>query len=44
MFNVRIYVYYFIILYIHRAILTQANPKKGLIEKKTFQLEPLARL
>jgi hypothetical protein len=27
-------IYYFIIFYIHRAILTQTNPKKGLIEKK----------
>ncbi len=26
--------YYFILFYIRRAILTQTNPKKGLIEKK----------
>ena len=30
-----IYIYYFILFYIRRAILTQTNPKKGLIEKKT---------
>jgi hypothetical protein len=29
-----IYIYYFILFYIRRAILTQTNPKKGLIEKK----------
>ena len=28
------YIYYFILFYIRRAILTQTNPKKGLIEKK----------
>ena len=30
-------IYYFILFYIRRAILTQTNPKKGLIEKKTHQ-------
>ena len=29
-----IYIYYLIIFYIHRAILTQTNEKKSLIEKK----------
>jgi hypothetical protein len=33
-----IYIYYFILLYIRRAILTQTNAKKGLIEKKAHQL------
>jgi len=33
-----IYKYYFIVFYIHRAILTQTNPKKGLIEKKSFHM------
>ena len=31
-----LYIYYFIIFYIRRAILTQTNPKKGLIEKKNL--------
>ena len=31
--NIYIYIYYFIIFYIHRAILTQTNSKKGLREK-----------
>ncbi len=30
-----IYIYYFILFYIRRAILTQTNAKKGLIGKKT---------
>ena len=30
--NIYIYIYYFILFYIRRAILTQTNPKKGLIE------------
>jgi len=34
-----VYIYYFIIFYIHRAILTQINEKKPLIEKKTCQLD-----
>jgi len=29
-------IYYFILFYIRRAILTQTNPKKGLIEKKNL--------
>ncbi len=29
-----IYIYYFILYYVRRDILTQTNPKKGLIEKK----------
>ena len=33
-----IYIYYLIIFYIHRAILTQTNAKKGPIEKKTRHL------
>ena len=36
MFVLSEYVYYFIIFYIHRAILTQTNEKKGLIEKIKF--------
>ena len=32
------HIYYFILFYIRRAILTQTNPKKGLIEKKTHQI------
>ena len=32
------YIYYFIIFYIRRVILTQTNPKKGLIEKKAHQI------
>ena len=35
LFYLNIYIYYFILLYIRRAILTQTNRKKGLIEKKT---------
>jgi len=30
-----LYIYYFILFYIRRAILTQTNTKKGLIEKKS---------
>jgi len=33
--SVYIYIYYFILFCIHRAILTQTNEKKPLIEKKT---------
>ena len=32
--SIRIYTYYLILFYIHKAILTQTNPKKGPIEKK----------
>ena len=35
LFYLNIYIYYFILFYIRRAILTQTNPKKGLIEKKS---------
>ena len=38
MFYQNIYIYYLIIFYIRRAILTQTNPKKGLIEKKTHHI------
>ncbi len=34
LFYQNIHIYYFILFYIRRAILTQTNPKKGLIEKK----------
>ena len=34
-FFIRIYIYYFILFYIRRAIFTQTNAKKGLLEKKT---------
>ena len=34
LFYHNIYIYYFILFYIRRAILTQTNAKKGLIEKK----------
>jgi hypothetical protein len=37
-FYLNIYIYYFILFYIRRAILTPTNPKKGLIEKKTRHL------
>ncbi len=33
MFVLSEYIYYFILFYIRRAILTQTNTKKGLIEK-----------
>jgi len=33
--------YYFILFYIRRAILTQKNPKKGLIEKNARQITNL---
>jgi hypothetical protein len=36
LFYQNIYRYYIILFYIRRAILTQTNPKKGLIEKKTY--------
>ncbi len=32
--HLNIYIYYFILFYIRRAIFTQTNAKKGLIEKK----------
>ncbi len=35
LFYLNIYIYYFILFYIRRAILTQTNAKKDLIEKKT---------
>ena len=35
LFYLNIYIYNFILFYIRRAIFTQTNPKKGLIEKKT---------
>ena len=38
LFYLNIYIYYFILFYIRRAILTQTNPKKGLIEKKTHHI------
>jgi len=38
LFYQNIYIYYFILFYIRRAILTQTNPKKGLIEKKTHHI------
>ena len=38
LFYLNIYIYYFILFYIRRAILTQTNPKKGLIEKKPPQI------
>ena len=38
MFVLSEYIYYFILFYIRRAILTQTNPKKGLIEKKSPHL------
>ena len=37
--NIYIYIYYLILFYIRRAILTQTNAKKGLIEKKTHQID-----
>ena len=33
--NIYIYIYYFILFYTRRAILTQTNAKKGLMEKNT---------
>ncbi len=38
LFYLNIYIYYFILFYIRRAILTQTNPKKGLIEKNARQI------
>jgi len=38
LFYLNIYIYYSILFYIRRAILTQTNKKKGLIEKKTCQI------
>jgi hypothetical protein len=38
LFYLNIYIYYFILFYIRRAILTQTNPKKGLIGKKTYHI------
>jgi len=39
MFVLSEHIYYFILFYILRAILTQTNSKKGPIEKKTCQLQ-----
>jgi len=39
LFYLNINIYYFIIFYIHRAILTQTNPKIGLIEKKINEVK-----
>ena len=39
LFYLNIYIYYFILFYIRRAILTQTNPKKGLIEKKSHHIK-----
>ncbi len=36
--KIYIYIYYLILFYIRRAILTQTNEKKPLIEKKTHQI------
>ena len=36
--HIYIYIYYFIIFYIHRANLTQTNEKNSLIEKKTCDM------
>ena len=38
-FYQNIYIFYFILFYIFRAIFTQTNPKKGLIEKKTYHID-----
>jgi len=38
MFVLSEYIYYFILFYIRRAILTQTNPKKGLMEIKTHHI------
>jgi len=37
--SILIYIYYFILFYIRRAILTQTNPKKGIIEKKSRHIK-----
>ncbi len=34
-----IYIYYFILFHIRRAILTQTNPKSSLVEKKRIFLK-----
>ena len=36
MFVLSEYIYFFILFYIRRAILTQTNPKNGLIERKNL--------
>ena len=41
LFYLNIYIYYSILFYIRRAIFTQTNPKKGLIEKKTRHISNL---
>ena len=38
---IRIYIFYFILLYTRRAISTQTNPKSVLKEKKTYQMMTL---
>ena len=42
MFVLSEYIYYFILFYIRRAILTQTNAKKDLIEKKTRHITKMS--
>jgi len=42
--NIYIILSYFILFYIRRAVLTQKNAKKGLIEKKTHHIYILTEL